>query len=130
MNEQNPGMDAREHFLRASETGDFLLSRCGNCSSWAWPPQEICHNCGASGWQWEPASARGTLLSLARVWRGVGEPFQEEVPYDLALVQLDEGPEFITRAVSERLEPGGSVRLVWRSVGGSPWPCAVSAEES
>jgi uncharacterized OB-fold protein len=129
MNEPNPDMDARAYFLRASETDNFVLPRCERCGHWAWPPRELCDRCGASGWRWEPASARGTLLSLATVWRGAGEGFQEEVPYDLVLVKLDEGPEFITRAASDQLTSGKAVRLVWRPVAGRPWPCAVPEEE-
>lgn len=125
MNEPDSILDAREHFIRASETDDLLLPRCDSCSSWAWPPQEICGNCGTRRWHWESTSARGSLLSLARVWRGAGKDFQEDVPYDLALVRLEEGPEFITRAASDRLTSGDSVRLVWRTIAGNPWPCVV-----
>lgn len=128
MNEATSDMGSREHFLQASETDDFFLPRCERCKTWAWPPKEICHQCGASGLQWESASGRGTLLSLATVWRGAGEGFQDDVPYNLALVRLDEGPEFITRSASEQLQLDKKVRLVWRSVLGRPWPCAIPTE--
>jgi len=129
MNDSSRDVEVRDQFVRASETGDFLLPRCGECGDWAWPPREICTRCRTLGWHWEPASARGTLLSLARVWRGAGEGFQEEVPYDLALLRLDEGPEFITRAASERLALGAPVRLAWREIADQPWPCAIPAED-
>lgn len=125
MNKATSDTEATEIFLRASETDDFILPRCGRCKEWAWPPSELCLRCGASNWCWESASGRGTLLSLATVWRGAGEGFQDEVPYDLALVWLEEGPEFVTRSGSEQLKPGKAVRLVWQSVAGRPWPCAV-----
>lgn len=130
MNEATSNVDVREHFLQASGSDDFFLPRCERCKTWAWPPKEICRQCGASSWQWESASGRGTLLSLATVWRGAGEGFQDDVPYSLALVRLDEGPEFITRSASEQLAPGKAVRLVWRPVAGHPWPCAIPIEGS
>jgi len=119
-----------EQFLRGAKTGRFLLPRCARCEAWAWPPPEVCPNCASSHWVWEPASGGGVVLAVARVHRGAGEPFQREAPYDLVLVGLEEGPEFITRAASDGLRPGAPVRLEWRTVGGRPWPCAVLTDAS
>lgn len=118
---------SREEFLRGAAEEKVFLPLCERCGTWAWPPSELCRVCGSVNWQWEPASGSGVVLSVARVWRGTGEPFGDEVPYDLVLVELAEGPEFITRAASERLAPGTPVDLVWRTVAGSPWPCAARA---
>jgi uncharacterized OB-fold protein len=84
----------------------------------------MCPRCASVRWRWEPASADGVVLSVARVHRGAGSPFQEDAPYDLVLVGLEEGPEFITRAASNGLRPSMPVDLVWRMVAGSPWPTA------
>jgi uncharacterized OB-fold protein len=116
--------------MRGARTGEFLLPRCERCGAWGWPPPEICNHCASSSWRWAPASARGTVLSVVRIWRGAGELFQGDVPYDLVLVELAEGPEFVTRAASEGLAPGMIVKLAWREVGGKPWPCAVPANAS
>jgi uncharacterized protein len=130
VSETNRAVSAREEFIKGATTGEFLLPHCERCGAWAWPPPEICHHCAAGSWHWEPASASGVVLSIARVWRGAGEPFQKDVPYDLVLVELAEGPEFITRAASEGLAPGMTVELAWRTVGGKPWPCAVPKDAS
>jgi uncharacterized OB-fold protein len=82
-----------------------------------------------SSWRWEPIVGRGKLLSTVRVWQAGDDTFQPETPYELALVELDEGPEFVTRAASEGLVQGSDVKLVWREVGGDSWPCAATLDD-
>jgi len=120
----DPAPGPRERFLRGARTGRFLLPRCVRCGAWAWPPPEVCPRCASTHWGWKPASAAGVVLSVARVHRGAGEPFQADAPYDLVLIRLKEGPEFITRAASDGLKPGAAVQLEWLAVGGSHWPAA------
>jgi uncharacterized OB-fold protein len=69
---------------------------------------------GEAGVEWRPASGRGTIfaLTLSRV----GPPhLQSEVPYPLALVQLQEGPRMLARvnAPYEQLAVGQPVQVDW-----------------
>jgi uncharacterized OB-fold protein len=87
-----PGTDplSKEYFAAAAE-GRFLIQRCPGCRHAQHYPRAVCVRCGATP-DWEEASGRGRVYSFS-VIRQAGMPgFAEEVPYVVALVDLDEGP--------------------------------------
>ena len=49
--------------------------------------------------EWVRASGRGTVLSFTVVYRPVTKAFTEEVPYVVALVTLEEGPQLMSNII-------------------------------
>jgi uncharacterized OB-fold protein len=49
--------------------------------------------------EWVPTSGRGSLYSWTIVHQVWNEAYADELPYTLALVELEEGPMFATRLV-------------------------------
>ena len=49
--------------------------------------------------EWVKASGRGTVLSYTVVYRPVTKAFAEDVPYVVALVTLEEGPQMMSNIV-------------------------------
>jgi uncharacterized OB-fold protein len=49
--------------------------------------------------EWVKASGRATVLSYTIVYRPVTQAFAADVPYVVALVTLDEGPQMMTNIV-------------------------------
>jgi uncharacterized OB-fold protein len=87
-----PGSDpmSKEYFAAAAE-GRFLIQRCPSCGQAQHYPRAVCVRCGATP-EWAEASGRGRVYSFS-VIRQAGMPgFAEEVPYVVALVDLEEGP--------------------------------------
>jgi uncharacterized OB-fold protein len=78
-------------FFDATLRGELLLQRCGACGRWMWPVKVRCIECLADELRWEPASGLGTLYSYTLVHQLVHPGFKAEMPYNLALVDLDEG---------------------------------------
>jgi len=78
-------------FFEATLRGELLLQRCGACGRWMWPVKVRCIECLADALRWEPASGLGTLYSYTLVHQLVHPGFKGEMPYNLALVDLDEG---------------------------------------
>lgn len=84
-----PGPAAR--FRSFVEAGEFRLQRCDDCGSTFFYPRLLCPGCGSRAMSWVLASGRGTVYSTS-VARGPEE-------YNIALVDLEEGPRMMTRVV-------------------------------
>ncbi|MBS3758459.1 MAG: Zn-ribbon domain-containing OB-fold protein [Desulfobacterales bacterium] len=101
----------RQHLLK--------IQKCKNCGLLRWPPAFICPACLSSEVEWVVAKGRGRVYSFA-VYHSAYQPgFQDELPYVVALVDLDEGPRMITNIVG--CDPGGvycemAVEIVWDDV--------------
>ncbi len=83
-----PGPD--EIWRKALDEGRFLIQRCRQCDTHRFPPALVCAACGASEPEWVEASGYGTVYSTTVVR-------EREGSYNVALVELDEGPRMMTR---------------------------------
>ena len=78
---------------------DFSLQYCEGCNKYRFPPYPSCPYCGAYGGTWKSLSKRGVVYSWVVVHRSPVREYQEEVPFVLALVELEEGPRMVGRLV-------------------------------
>jgi len=84
-----------EPFWAALEAGELRLQVCGSCGTWRYPPTSpTCASCFSDDVRWERASGRGRLWSWTVIHHSYSDAF--EVPYVVALVQLDEGPVMVS----------------------------------
>lgn len=85
-----------EPYWQGLEAGKLRFQSCADCDH-AWlPPREQCPRCLSDHWQWKPATGRGRVISWV-VYRQAAHPaFTDRVPYNVAIVELDEGPRLIT----------------------------------
>jgi uncharacterized OB-fold protein len=80
-------------FWEHCRSGELHLQRCPACGEVFWPPVERCERCGGPI-AWEPTSGLGTVTS----WCTFEHRYYQElpVPWETILVELDEGPFFIS----------------------------------
>lgn len=91
---------ARE-FWDALRSGRLQFQRCRECAS-AWlPPRDQCPRCWKSSWDWDVASGSGRLVSWVVYHRPFHPAFTHRVPYNVSIVQLDEGPRLVTNVNSD-----------------------------
>ena len=84
----------------ALKEGRLTFQRCRNCShSWL-PPRAECPECLAGEWDWTAAAGKGRVVSWVIYHHAYHEEFKERLPYNVALVELDEGPRLITNIVN------------------------------
>jgi len=62
--------------------------------------QPACPECLASEPEWTTASGKGRVISWVIYHHAYHEAFKERLPYNVALVELDEGPRLITNIVN------------------------------
>ena len=86
-------------FWEACRRHELLLQRCGRCDSFWFPPSAVCPRCLSESWGWEPTSGKGTVYSFVVFHRPYHPGFADEVPYVVAIVELEEGPRLPTRVV-------------------------------
>ncbi|HET8938802.1 MAG TPA: OB-fold domain-containing protein [Polyangiales bacterium] len=82
------------------QEGRLLLQRCSCGALWL-PPRAACDKCLGAPWTWHEAGGGGTLYSWVIYHVAFHPEFRDRLPYNVALVELDEGPRMITNIVDD-----------------------------
>jgi uncharacterized OB-fold protein len=102
---------AREHRLS--------LQRCPDCARYVFYPRPFCPHCGSDRLEWSDVSGRGTVYSYTVARRATARPFEPDVPYVIAIVELEEGPRMMTNVVGcapEDVRIGMTVEAAYEDV--------------
>ncbi len=105
-----PGHDT---FWEWCGKGELRLQKCGSCGGLTWPAGQACEFCGDKELSWEPMSGKGKVISWCTFERDYYYGILP-VPYDCILVELEEGPLFMSnpRGFSwQDIEPGMPVSV-------------------
>ncbi|MFB4316013.1 Zn-ribbon domain-containing OB-fold protein [Actinomadura sp. 21ATH] len=96
--------------------GELRLQRCGGCGRTVFYPRAVCPHCFGTDLSWQAASGLGTIYSFTVAHRAFGD-FAGQVPFTVALVDLDEGVRMMTRITGpDRPAIGDRVRLAVTAV--------------
>jgi uncharacterized OB-fold protein len=68
---------------------EFSVPKCLDCGNVSWPPYPACRRCQSERFEWVPGGSTATIYSFTVVHRGPGA-FDDDVPYVIALAELDE----------------------------------------
>ena len=91
-------------FWDAARQGELHLQHCVKCNQHVFYPRPHCPQCGSTELVWERASGRGRLYSY--VINHVAPPgWAGDVPYVLAVVQLEEGPRMLSNLIGVAPDP-------------------------
>jgi len=86
-------------FWEGAKRHELLLLNCNACARIWFPPSSRCPNCLSTDVAWKPASGRGKVWSWIVMWQRYFPAFDADLPYNVAYVQLDEGPKLMTNLV-------------------------------
>jgi uncharacterized OB-fold protein len=97
------------------------LQRCAGCGVFVFYPRAICPSCGSFELRWVPVTGKGTLYSFTIVHRATVPEFRPDMPYVVALVDLDEGPRLMATLVdvpadATQIRIGARVEIVYHDV--------------
>ena len=99
MREHLPIVDAEsEPYWTALGEGKFLLKYCLDCGLPHFYPRTYCPFCWGET-EWRESTGRGIVFASTTVRRVGLKPFSSRVPYNLAVVELDEGPRLLTNVI-------------------------------
>jgi len=98
--------EASAPFFDGAREGTLMVRRCRACGTYMWPVTRFgttviarCTNCLSGEVEWAPASGRGTLYTFALMYQPYDPSF--EIPYNLSVVELEEGVRTTTVNVVE-----------------------------
>jgi len=85
-----------EEYLKNIEEGMFRAYKCVDCGMVIAPPSGTCYGCGSNKMDWTEVSGKGKLVSFT-VIHIAPDDFADEVPYFIAIVELEEGTRVSSR---------------------------------
>ena len=91
--------DESRPFYEGAKQHKLMLQRCSNCSAWRLPGRKRCSDCWSTESEWAEASGKGKLYTWGIMHQQYHPAFADEIPYNCAFVELDEGPRLITNIV-------------------------------
>jgi uncharacterized OB-fold protein len=107
--------DSQEYW-EACKRGELRLQQCAGCAHVRFPPAALCPRCLSESFTWEPMCGRGKVYTWIVVHRPQHPAFFEDVPYNVAIVELEEGPRLHSRIVgcaNEAISIGMPVEVVF-----------------
>jgi uncharacterized OB-fold protein len=94
-----PATELTEPFWAGGLSGELRLQQCANCGHIRYPISTVCPVCWSADCHWTPLSGRGTVQSHIVFERAYHEAWADQVPYVVALIELDEGPVLVSNVV-------------------------------
>lgn len=91
--------DENRPFWEACRNGQLRMQQCDACGHVRFPINHVCPRCLSDAYHWERLSGRGTVFSYVVFHQVYNKAFAQDVPYNVAMVQLDEGPRMYSNVV-------------------------------
>ena len=112
-----PGINAdTKPFWDACRTHQLKIQRCRDCGAFRVAPSFLCPKCHSRNSEWTVSSGRGRVYSYVVYHKAFHPAFTGEVPYVVAIVELDEGPHLITNIIGcrpDEVRCDMPVEVVW-----------------
>ena len=87
-------------FWAALKEHRLTAQRCSVCKRiFNFPPQAHCPGCLASDYEWVTLSGKGKVYSFVTYHRPWHPAYQDKIPYNVSLVDLDEGARLVSNVV-------------------------------
>ncbi|MEX1022118.1 MAG: Zn-ribbon domain-containing OB-fold protein [Dehalococcoidia bacterium] len=114
----HPDFDT-EPFWEALRQRELKLQRCQDCGEAYFYPRILCPSCWSENVQWERMSGKGEVYTYTVIYRAPHPAFAEDVPYIVAVVELEEGPRLPVNIVNcepDAMKVGLQVEVVFEAV--------------
>jgi len=89
-------------YWQATKRHEFMAQKCQTCGYVHLPPGPACTNCLSADQDWIRLSGKGTIYSYGIYYQLWHPGFTEDIPYNVALIELAEGPQIISQVVGCR----------------------------
>ncbi len=86
-------------FWDGCRNGKLLIQRCGECGRHIFYPKLFCPFCLSRDVQWVESTGRGKIYSYTVVCAYQPTPFSADVPYVVAIIDLDEGVRMMSNVI-------------------------------
>jgi uncharacterized OB-fold protein len=106
-------------YWQAARRHEFVAQRCRACGYVHLPPGPVCTNCLSDDQEWVPLSGKGTINSYGVYHQQWHPGFKDDIPYNVALIELAEGPVIISQVIgceNDALACGLAVQVAFDDV--------------
>lgn len=90
-------------FWEAAAEGVLKIQKCTGCGEHIFYPRMVCPHCMSDELDWVSVSGRARIHALTVVHRS-SAPFRDDLPFAVAIVELEEGPRMMTRVLTDTPE--------------------------
>ena len=111
--------DVNRPFWDGCRRGHLLMQRCGHCGHLRYPASIVCPECLSREAEWTAVSGRGKVFSFVVFHRAYHPAWEGKVPYNVALIELDEGPIMLSNVVdvdNAKLAVGQPVQVAFEKL--------------
>ena len=86
--------EVNREFWSSAARGTLLVQECPECHHRQFYPRALCTQCGGEP-EWLTCSGRGVVHTFTVVRQNGAKPFNAELPYVVAMIELPEGPRMM-----------------------------------
>ena len=111
-------MEIPRHWRLKQQRYALVGEVCPHCQAKLFPPRDVCPSCGGEAKQQYTFSGKGEVYSYTIMYDAPAG-FEENAPYTVALVKLNEGPVItaqLTDLGDQQVEIGMPVEMVTRKI--------------
>ncbi|MCX7996050.1 MAG: Zn-ribbon domain-containing OB-fold protein [candidate division WOR-3 bacterium] len=93
-------------------------AKCKKCGKIFFPPRLVCSNCKSREFEKITLSEEGKIVTYTTI-RVAPEQFSTQVPYNIAIIELNDGVRLMAQVVDckpEDMAIGKPVRMVFRKI--------------
>ena len=114
----HPTEDTEPYWEYAAKR-ELRMQKCKSCGHLRFPPSVICPRCWSQESEWTKLSGRGRVWSWVIFHQAFYPGYADDVPYNTAIIQLEEGPSLHTNVIGCRNQDiyiGMPVEVVFEQV--------------
>jgi uncharacterized OB-fold protein len=106
-------------FWDACKDRRLTMQRCETTGKYWFPPAPVSPFAPRGKWKWIECSGRGTVVSWVVFHQKYFAGFEDELPYNVAMIRLDEGPTLISniKADNDDIQIGMPVSVTFEKRG-------------
>jgi hypothetical protein len=111
-------MEIPRHWRLKNQRYKLVGEVCPHCEAKLFPPRDVCPECGQDAKTVYAFSGRGEVYSFTTIYDAPAG-YEENVPYTVALIKLEEGPLVtaqLTDLGDKPVEIGAPVEMVTRKL--------------
>ena len=91
--------DETRPFWDGLKKHELLIQKCPDCGAYQFYPRSACIKCMSENIEWVKASGKGKVYSYTIAHRPARPAFTEDVPYNIAIIELEEGVRMTSNLV-------------------------------
>jgi len=114
------GDEVTDPYWEAARRHELSLPQCNDCDLLFGYPRRFCPDCWSGDLTWRSVTGSGHVWTFTEVHVAFyNDTWADDIPYVVAVVQLDEGPRMVTNLVDVQLDGvtiGDRVEVVFDDV--------------